>query len=69
MDALLDNPATFDVDAAVSRILKRQRAFQDRQERRRDFSFWQIAVAGSLTGAALCGGGILVALAIVRALH
>jgi hypothetical protein len=69
MDSLHDSLAGIDVDAEAARILRRRSERQAGYRQSETYSYWQIAVAGSLTGAGICIAGILIGLAITRALH
>ncbi len=69
MDGFHDHAPRLDVDADVAGILERWRALQDRQGRRRGFSDWQVALAGSQTGVGLVPGGIVTGRALLRAVN
>jgi len=70
MDAFEHNPRpTIDVDAEVARILERRRLRLERQDARVEYSYWQIALAGSLTGVGIVAVGTIIGLALIRALY
>jgi hypothetical protein len=69
MDSINEQQPSFDVDAEIARVLQRRGAYLARLDRRRDDRYWQIALAGSLTGLGLVAGGIPARLAVTRVLH
>jgi len=69
MDSLHDSLPGFDVDAEAARIVRRLSERQAAYGQSKTYSYWRIAAAGSLTGAGICTAGILIGLAIIRALH
>jgi hypothetical protein len=69
MDALSERSSRLDLDAEFSRLLAARHVLQARQNEWRDHGAWRVALAGCLTGAGLIAGGIMIGLALIRALH
>jgi len=69
MDALNDRTARLDLDAEYARLFREYRAIQARQDARVEYSYWQIALAGILTGVGIVAVGTIIGLALIRALH
>jgi len=69
MDAIEHHPPVIDVDAEVARILQRLEKRQKQQDSWVEPSYWRLALTGSLLGAGLVAAGIIIGLALIRALH
>jgi hypothetical protein len=69
MDALNDHTPRLDTDAEHARLLREYRAIQARRDSWVEYSYWQIALAGSLTGVVIVAVGTIIGLALIRALH
>ncbi len=69
MDASNDHAPRLDIDAELARLLREHRAIQAQQDARVEYSYWQIALAGILTGVGIVAVGTIIGLALIRALH